>query len=218
VARELGHGRGIAQAFTSLGYVALWAGDYPAARGLFEQGLPLWRALGHHQELLSTLGPLGATLRQLGEARSAYDLLEEQLALVREGNWSNHVPGALMQLGFSAGDLGRWEEAAAHCAESLRLRNGGPGDHHYDHHVALCLIGLSRVALAQGRPTRAARLLGATELLCIGHSHVRRVREQAASPVRAVMEPAEFETAWAAGQAAPLEQIIAEALEEAPAG
>jgi hypothetical protein len=41
--------------------------------------------------------------------------------------------------------------------------------------------------------------------------------EQAATPVRAGMEPAEYEAAWAAGQAAPLEQIIAEALEEAPA-
>jgi hypothetical protein len=32
------------------------------------------------------------------------------------------------------------------------------------------------------------------------------------------MDAAAFEAAWAAGQAAPLEQIIAEALEEAPAG
>jgi predicted ATPase len=214
VARELGHRRGIAQALTSLGHLALWQGDHPAARTLYEQCLPLWRVLGHYQELTATLNLMGHTLWQLGESRTAYALVEEALALAREGNWSNHVPGALMKLGFYAGDLGRWEEAAAHCAESLRLRccpdNEG--------HIALCLIGLARVALAQGRPARAARLLGATEPLRFGHPDGPGVREKAASAVRDEMAPAEFEAAWAAGQAAPLEQIIAEALEAAPAG
>jgi predicted ATPase/DNA-binding SARP family transcriptional activator len=216
VARELGHRSGIAQALTSLGHVALWHGDFLAARAYYEQSLPLWRALGHHRTIWATSSTLGSALRQLGEAQAAYALHEEALAVAREGNWSNHVPGALMQLSFCAGDLGRWEDAAACCAESLRLRR--PDDPNQEHHVALCLIGLARVALAQGRPTRAARLLGATEALRFSHSHGPRLREQAVAAVRAAMEPAEFEAAWAAGQAAPLEQIIAEALEEAPAG
>src|SRR5262249_49614050 len=118
---------------------------------------------------------------------------------------------------FCAGDLGRWEEAAARCAESLRLRR--PDDPQEEAHIALCLIGLARVARAQGRPARAARLLGAAGPLwpSNGHPGGHRGREQGAAAVRAEMEPAEFEAAWATGQAAPLKQIIDEALEEAPA-
>jgi predicted ATPase/DNA-binding SARP family transcriptional activator len=213
VARELGHRGGIAQALTSLGHAAMDQGDFPAARALYEQCLPLWRALGHQQELFSTIISLSLTLRELGECQTAYDLQQEMVALAREGNWSNQLLGALIVLGRCAGDLGRWEESAACFAESLRLCR--PGDPQYESGSCGCLIGLARVALAHGRPERAARLLGATEPLST-FGHRRRVREQVAAAVRAAMEPVEFEAAWAAGRAAPLEQTIAEALEEAP--
>jgi hypothetical protein len=95
----------------------------------------------------------------------------------------------------------------------LRLRR--PGD---PFHIAACFIGLARAALGQGRAVQAARLLGATEPLWSEDNHPQAhcVRDQVVAAVRATMEPAKFEAAWAAGQAAPLEQIIADSLEGAP--
>ena len=60
----------------------------------------------------------------------------------------------------------------------------------------------------------AARLLGAAEAHLDGSVPEH---ERAAAAVRAQMGAAAFEAAWSAGRAAPLEQIIAEALEETPA-
>src|SRR5207247_7327269 len=121
----------------------------------------------------------------------------------------------------AAADLGRWEEAAVRCAESLRsddLRERSDR-----HHIAWALTPLARVALVLGRPARAARLLGAApSLWAASHCHwwpnQRADFERIVSAVRAQLGEEEFATAWAAGQAMPVEAVIAEALEEAPAG
>jgi hypothetical protein len=94
----------------------------------------------------------------------------------------------------------------------------GEAGHLYEQHIALCLTGLAQVALARGRPARAARLLGAAQPLRLMHPLPRLVHARVASAVRAAKEVADYDAVWAAGQAMPLDQIIAEALEEAPAG
>jgi hypothetical protein len=122
-------------------------------------------------------------------------------------------------LGAAAADLGRWEEAAVRCAESLRPRD--LGERSDRHHIAWALTVLARITLAQGRPARAARLLGAApSLWAASHAHwwpnQRADFERVVSTTRAQLGEAEFAAAWAEGQAMAVEQIIAEALEEAP--
>ena len=82
---------------------------------------------------------------------------------------------------------------------------------------------MARVSLARGRPARAARLLGAAEALRAASSAPRWPKarddfDRLVSATRAQLEEAEYAAAWAEGQAMPIEAIIAEALEEAPAG
>jgi tetratricopeptide (TPR) repeat protein len=217
-ARELGDRLGIAWALHGLGLAAFDEEDLPVARAFFEECLSLWRELEYPLGLVETIEWLGSTRRAQGDFVAAYALFEEMLAISREGNRSNYIARSISCLGTAAADLGRWEEAAANSATSLRMSRSGEtiGDRA---HIAWDLLGLARIALAEGRPARAARLLAATEpwWTACPIRWWRRELDQAASAVRAQMDAAAFEAAWAAGQAAPLEQIIAEALEEATA-
>jgi len=218
-ARELDDRLTIAWAITRLGFVAHWQEQYPAARALFEQCLPLWRELDAKDGLLETLFHLAYTLQHQGDYLAAYAIFEEMLAIFRER--LPFAPAPLAMLGNIAGELGRWEEAATRCAESLRHRRQiRVGERHV---VAWGLIGMARVALGRHKPHRAARLLGAAEALWAGSSAPRWPNERVdfdrlVSAARAQLEQAEFAAAWAEGEAMPVEQMIAEALEEAPAG
>ena len=153
-----------------------------------------------------------------GEAAAAYERFAEILPIAREGNRRISVAEALAFLGWAAGDLGRWEETAARCVESLELCSAGET---WGRRIAIewGLFGLARVAHVRGNPARAARLLGATEAVRDGPVSPARRREldSAAAAARAQMEAAEFEAAWTEGRAMPLDQAIALALQEASA-
>jgi hypothetical protein len=155
------------------------------------------------------IDPLGFVHQQQGASAAAYARFEETLAICRACGR------------FGSGALGRWEEAVVRCAESLRsfdLRERSDREK-----IAWALTPLARVTLARGRPARAARLLGAApSLWAASHAHwwpnQRADFERIVSAVRAQLEEAELAAAWAEGQALPVEQVIAEALQEAPAG
>jgi tetratricopeptide (TPR) repeat protein len=216
-ARELDDKVAIAWAITRLGYVAHWQEEYQVARMLFEESLPLWRELDARDGLGETLFHLASTLQHEGEHACAYTILQELYVNSRQWGMSDATPLAL--LGNAAGHLGHWEKAADHCANCLRcyLPTRSP------HSFAWGLIGMARVCLARGRPARAARLLGAGEALwAMGTAprwpNERDDFERLVSTARSQLNEAAFADAWAEGQAMPIQQIIAEALQEAPTG
>lgn len=91
--------------------------------------------------------------------------------------------------------------------------------------AAYCLEGLAEVAMARGEATRAARLFGAAAALlqasgALAYAYVpdRSLYERTVAAARAQLGEAVFGAAWAAGWALPLDQAIAEALEQAAAG
>ena len=80
-----------------------------------------------------------------------------------------------------------------------------------------CLGGLARVAAAQGRPERAARLLGASAALReeMGATLTPIVREDhdhASNEARSALGEEAFEAAYSAGRAMPFEEYIPYAL------
>ncbi|HWE63591.1 MAG TPA: hypothetical protein VHB98_17905 [Chloroflexota bacterium] len=88
---------------------------------------------------------------------------------------------------------------------------------------AECFEGLAVVAAAIGQPLRAARLFGAAEAVreTIGRPveiEDRAVHERTIPAVCDALGEEECAAAWAAGRAIPLEQVIAEALGDAPGG
>src|SRR5262249_928701 len=125
---------------------------------------------------------------------------------------------SLFNLGLVAWRLGELEEARRRSEESLRIW------HELRHQpgAAFGLGGLATGAYAQGHRERAGRLRpgggapgessGARRLPAEQPLH-----EALVAQLREGLAGAVFAAAWAAGQAMPLEQAVAYALEEAPA-
>jgi len=106
------------------------------------------------------------------------------------------------------------------CAEALLVeslvlsRDSGNWDQ-----IAWDLTGFGGVAVAQGQPERAGRLLGAAEAWFAAAGHVIAPTERAEhdgyiAAIHALLDDATFAAAWAQGHAMSLEQAIAYALEE----
>jgi predicted ATPase/DNA-binding SARP family transcriptional activator len=224
-ARKLNDRTHIAWGLAHLGWVAQEQEEFAAARAHYEQCLTMMRELDLGSGLMDTLFLLGWTLRRQGNYATAHEAFSETLAISRERRWSQSIAASLCMLGAVAADAGRWSQAASNCTESLLLYREGEWRHHWLG-VGCCLDGLARVALVRGRPGRAARLLGATAALWAAHDrpewHIERrwhlQLDQDVAAVRANLAEAEFAAAWAAGQAMLLEEVISEALKEAPAG
>src|SRR5262249_30763010 len=134
------------------------------------------------------------------------------------------ITGALCSLADVLAAQGDPDAASALYWESLGLyrklpdpavfRKFGP-----QRGIACCLEGLAKVAAATGDPERAVRLLGAAEQLrqAIGASpSVPEAAEHGrlVASLQAAQGEAAFATAWAEGQALPLEQTIMCALDE----
>jgi DNA-binding CsgD family transcriptional regulator len=124
----------------------------------------------------------------------------------------------LHNLGYVALHQHRVAQAAAHFAEALTL--GQTLGHEIN--IANALAGLAAVASTQERPQPAARLLGAATARWEAASYQLDRVDQTAyghnlATVRAQIDPATFDAAWADGQALPLEQAIAEAQDIADA-
>jgi hypothetical protein len=86
--------------------------------------------------------------------------------------------------------------------------------------IAWRLAGLGTAAALDEEPDRAARLWGAAERLrqaigCRPAPAARATYERAIALARAQLDEAAFAAAWAEGWAIPLEQAIAEALDDA---
>jgi tetratricopeptide (TPR) repeat protein len=118
---------------------------------------------------------------------------------------------ALASLGNVACEAGDYARALRLYEESLELawRMG------LNHPILLCLEGLARVAVAQGRMERAARLCGAAAALREDKGWPlppakRAEHDRTVAAAHAALGEAAFTAAWARGHALPLEEAIEE--------
>jgi len=213
VRRDLGDRRGMAILLNNLAIVARHQDDSPRAADLFTESLTLKRALGDKHGIALALLNLGEVALDQCDYPRAAAVIEESLALLREQEDRWTIPLALNNLGDVARYQGDLERATALYTQSLTLYRemGNDAD------VGECLEGLAGVADAQGQAQRAARLLGATAALRATLRVPLPVADRAANErlvaaTREALGDAAFGAAWAAGQALPLEQVIAEAL------
>jgi tetratricopeptide (TPR) repeat protein len=161
--REVGDLGGEASALTTLAGAALVEGDGTRARELYEQALDTTRNLNDPFRLASALGNLGYLLLMEGDNERAGKLFEEALNVFRRLSSEEGVARSLLNLGFASWQRSSFTEAAALMKESLRrfatigFREG----------IAYCLEGLAAAAVSGGQAVRAARLLGASEAVCL---------------------------------------------------
>ncbi len=213
--RELGVRTMEAVNLYNLGKIASEQGDHAAAQTLHEQGLAVNRALGNRAwEAYDLLGMGTAAWRQ-GDCAAARTLCQQSLALFREFGNKKGIAQALYGLGMTACREGDPDKSARSAfAESLTLYRE-LGD---KRGIASVLEGMAELAHAEGNAERAARLWGAAESLreALGAPMPpcnRAAYERHVAAARAALGE-RFAAAWAQGRALPLEQAIADALEE----
>ena len=217
ICRELGDKRGVAQALFNQGVVAYWQGDFTASVELSKQSATSYRDLGDAMGTAYALDNLGMAAYRLGDLQQAIAMLDESLQLFRE-------VGDRMGLALLLTDMGTVVQARGDWPAARRLFREGMvvseqvGD---KRRIAFCLEGL---ALAQP-PEHclcAARLLGAAEALraAIGAplppSEVCAYAEGVGALRQHCTDDRAFESAWAAGRQAELDELLAEVCIPAP--
>jgi non-specific serine/threonine protein kinase len=224
LSRELGDRLGMAFNLRHLAGIAARGGDDALAEAQFRQALALHQEAGDRSGAAGVFGLLGDLARGRADYAGARAAYEASLVLFRE---AGDPQGEAVAMGRFAGlAAAQGEHAAARAAYAASLR----GFHAVGRQraVALTLGGLATVAGAEGRWERALRLAAAAaaagvrspsplvEVLEWGLPDPAGVAQVRARARSALGGPA-FAVAWAAGQAMPLEQAVADALADAPA-
>jgi len=213
--RQLGDRRGIASCFNVLGIIAHHQGDRSRAIALYEDSLALCGDLGDTWGVSAALVNLGLVAKDQGDGARATDLYEDSLALKQRGDDVWGLAFVLCAMGQAVHEQGDNVRAQALFTESLTLhRELGGALYAMD-----CLEGLAHIAVAQGQPGRAARLVGAADTLRAASGAPLPPPDQAGydrlvTAVRAALSEESFAAAGAAGAALSLEQAITLALEE----
>jgi len=216
--RNMGHTKGASGPLRELGVAAFHQGLYDRAVLLSEQALAISRKFGSVFGAGLAVCTLADALRAQGDIERARMLLEESLASLRHETYPMRVANAvaitLARLGSIECELGRDARALELHKESLALsRRYG-----FTFEVFFCLEGLARVEAVQGRPERAARVLGVSAATReeVGTRLTRITRsdhDHAASLARAALGDDAFEAAWDRGYEVPLDKAISEVLD-----
>ena len=219
IARELGDEAMAVSLRTGLGSVLWYRGDVEAARPLLLESLAGAEALGLAYDAAAARQILGWMALSDGDPAEARALLEACARVLGDLRDRWGVARCRLGIGYAALAAGDLSAARVSLADCLRI----VGDLGHKLITCACIGGLAIAAAADGRPERAATLLGAATALreALGASHsavVRGAQERtAAAALEALGEPA-FRRAADAGAALPLERATALAEREAGEG
>lgn len=203
--REVGDKPGIAGALVIPGQLATFRGEYARAKELLGESLALYRELGDDWDVAQLLNFLGYIPLVQGDDERAARLFEEGLTVSRRVGDRLPIRVSLYNLALARQALGDVAAATGLLEEGVSL-SAEVGD---DASVAYCLEGLAGLAALQSHQERAASLFGAAEALleAVGGVAVyayapdRSHHGQTVAAVRARMDQAAFEEAWARGRA-----------------
>jgi predicted ATPase/DNA-binding SARP family transcriptional activator/DNA-binding CsgD family transcriptional regulator len=146
-----------AKALNGGGYIALFQGNYEAAKTLLEESLALYRQLKQEEGIASSLTYLGS-LALLGQREDipVASLLEEAMMLRPRLKNRHTIANILVFAGLEALHLrGDWDEAVALHEEALALYRE-MGD---KRGITICLIDLGLMLVALEQHTRGTVLL-----------------------------------------------------------
>jgi DNA-binding CsgD family transcriptional regulator/tetratricopeptide (TPR) repeat protein len=210
--------RSTAMALMALGQVELQRGDYQQAAERTEEAIALFlliegtapTAPQFLSRAYANLGRIAFAQQDFPRAATAF---EEALGRDRALGFTWGLGDTLRSLGDLARERGDLERALACYRESVELAK----DHGDRRFLAKTLAGIAVVAAVQGRMEPAVCLAGAVAALReqIGvpvEEWQRSTYDQGLERARSAMPTEQFEAAWAAGSALPLEAVIAEAL------
>lgn len=193
--------------------VADWQGNAKRSLSLSEEALVLARDFNDESLTLRALNNLGYTAYLHGDLERARPALEEALNLARRMDDTWGLGNALHGVGEVHRAEGDFVGAVAAYREGIALAKENEA---WISSIE-CLEGLAAVAVAQGLPEHATRMLAVTqESRRVINFPIEPAQQRAYQGVmRAVREALSeetFRTVWEAGKALSLEEAVAEAL------
>lgn len=206
---RLGDEWGIAYSLFQCGYAAAEAGDAEDAKHLTLESLERFEALGDEHFVRQTQMNLAYFLQLLGDWERADEVLRQALDGARRAGNRAQQAKIIGQLSYGTRHQGRFREAFDQILESLQLlaEVGDPAMEARD------LRRLARTLAHLGQPDAAARALSASEALrvAVGHSEswIAGENEEIVELIRAQLDDASFERAWAEGETMSVEQVLA---------
>jgi tetratricopeptide (TPR) repeat protein len=202
------------------GVLAAWQGHFELAAARVGEAWALLLAwLGKNADFGGALGKLAWIESCRGEHERAVTLAQENLAKLRAIGGQGNIAYGLMILGTTVQASGDATRARALFQESLALARHGRKAWWHKVTIVYDLAGLARMAAAHEQPGRAVVLYGASEACrATGPFPLappeEEVRDRVLVAARAALGEDAFARAWSTGQAMPLDEAIALALEE----
>jgi tetratricopeptide (TPR) repeat protein len=192
-----------------LGGLLLEIGDYPLARTVLTECLELRRRSGDSRPLAAAIIVFAELERRTGNLSEAQSLGNEGLGRARSVGDDTLIATALNNLGFVASARGDHATATSFLVEALRIFHM-LGNRAVE---AECCHRLAQVASVRGRPSLAARLLGASDVLRETSGTVlapdeRLTYERTVATVRAAAGENAYATAWHDGYSASLTDLM----------
>ena len=208
---------GVASTLNRQSLVFLFQGNYKATLQLAHQSLEIARQSGSHQAASSAMNSIAEALYHQDHLIESKSYYEESLRVsqsIDDLRTSGRRLGRLGHLACALGDLTEADACLMHAMQlAIQCRDQAG--------KTWVLIGMARVAAAQGDYQRAAALLAAKEEIVV--SPIARFwpmerieNEKVLATIHAHLDDATFARAWAAGVAMSAEQVIAYALNSPP--
>jgi predicted ATPase/class 3 adenylate cyclase len=216
LAEEAGNSWYAAHTIRNLGYTYRRSGDFRGVRRLLEQSAAIFTRCGDGLRASEQDMALGIVAFEEGDYAEAHLRLERALAFFRKARYNIRLDTPLWMLGVIALREGDPGQARAWYAECLRfdMQLG------IYNQVAECLLGFGRIARLEGKPERAAQLLGAARAEIERSQMPLETFDEADLQeldglLRRELGEAAFESHAARGRLLTLEQAAAFCLEEA---
>lgn len=190
-------------------------GDYDRASTLAEEALSMARSLGNQRGISNALNTLGRVALARHDPARAEAYLVESLSLAQSVGLSLQTALSLRLLGRVALDQGVNQEAQQLFSQSLLHYHQLNNNYGY----MACLLDLAQIAQRGKQTERVVWLLSAIDaLLRATYTSLllpdREEYEELLAETRAQLDVARWQATWDKGQSTPLEQVIAEALED----
>ncbi|HEX5167498.1 MAG TPA: LuxR C-terminal-related transcriptional regulator [Thermomicrobiales bacterium] len=215
--RTLGDDWNIANTLRGMCRSAMAEGDFERAARIGEESLAIFRTLNDPIGIQGAVGNLGWNALGTGDLERGRAMLEEALALARDLQSTPGIANYTAGLAYNALDTGNLDGATSLFTETVRLCL----EIDDTRFIALSFEGFGRIAARRGDLERAARLFGAADGLrtAIGMPVVEAfLGEMLAHDIASVqsrLEADAYQAAWHAGQAMPVADAIAFALDSA---
>ncbi len=214
--RQLGDKSGMAGALNALGVLFHHRGEYEQAHDYYKQALALFQELDDRAHITVALNNLGVVAERQGDYEQTQHYYGQSLEIARHMGDTEGSAWALDNLGNLAYLQGDYAQALHLHKESLAMF-WALGD---KQGIAVCLEHLAGALGALAQADIAAWLYGAAETLreatgSVMHAAYRAGYERRVAAARAYSNDGAWEEAWRRGRAAPLEQVVEHALNEA---